>query len=57
MPDYGQKATDAEFRRLRAKINDVYRQAYKEIEQKGREFAQAHARREAQMRQMVADGK
>jgi len=57
MPDYGQKATDAEFRRLRAKINDVYKQAYKEIEQKGREFAQAHARREAQMRQMVADGK
>lgn len=57
MPDYGQKATEAEFRRLRAKINDVYRQAYKEIEQKGREFAQAHARREAQMRQMVADGK
>ena len=57
MPDYGQKATDAEFRRLRAKINDVYRQAYKEIEQKGREFAQAHARREAQLRQMVADGK
>lgn len=57
MPDYGQKATDAEFRRLRAKINDIYKQAYKEIEQKGREFAQAHARREAQMRQMVADGK
>ena len=57
MPDYGQKATDAEFRRLRAKINDVYKQAYKEIEQKGREFAQAHARREAQLRQMVADGK
>lgn len=57
MPDYGQRATDAEFRRLKAKINDVYRQAYKEIEQKGREFAQGHARREAQMRQMVADGK
>jgi len=57
MPDYGQKATDAEFRRLRAKINDVYKQAYKEIEQKGREFAQGHARREAQLRQMVADGK
>lgn len=57
MPDYGQKATDAEFRRLRAKINDIYKQAYKEIEQKGREFAQGHARREAQLRQMVADGK
>lgn len=57
MPDHGQKATDAEFRRLRAKINDVYEQAYKEIEQKGLDFARAHARREVQMRQMVADGK
>lgn len=57
MPDKGQRATDAEFRRLRAKVNDIYRQAYKEIEQKGKEFAQAFARREAQMRQQVADGK
>lgn len=57
MPDYGQKATDAEFRRLRAKISDIYEQAYKEIVQKGREFAQAHAKREAKLRQDVADGK
>lgn len=57
MPDKGQRATDAEFRRLKAKINDVYKQAYKEIEQKGREFAQAHAKREAKLRQDVADGK
>lgn len=57
MPDYGQKATDAEFRRLRAKISDIYKQAHKEIVQKGREFAQAHAKREAKLRQDVADGK
>lgn len=57
MPDYGQKATDAEFRRLRAKINDIYQQAHKEIVQKGREFAQAHAKREAKLRQDVAYGK
>lgn len=57
MPDYGQKATDAEFRRLRAKISDIYEQAHKEIVQKGREFAQAHAKREAKLRQDVAYGK
>lgn len=57
MPDYGQKATDAEYRRLRAKIDDVYKQAYKEVQQKGLDFAQAHAKREAKLRQDVADGK
>ena len=57
MPDYGQKATEAEYRRLRAKIDDVYKQAYKEVQQKGLDFAQAHAKREAKLRQDVADGK
>lgn len=57
MPDKGQRATDAEYRRLRAKVKDVYTQAYKEIEQKAQEYAQAHAQREAKYRQQVKDGK
>ena len=57
MPDYGQRATDAEYCRLKSKVNVIYKKAYKEIEQKGLDFAQAHAKREAKLRQAVADGK
>lgn len=57
MADHGERAADAEFKRIKARVNSVYKQAYKDIEQKGKEFAAAHARREAMYRQQLADGK
>lgn len=57
MPDIGEKATEREFKRLKAKIKDVYQQAYEDIYKKNLEFVKRHEKKEAQYRQMLADGK
>lgn len=49
--------TDAEFRRLRAKIKGVYQEAYEDIYKKNLDFVKRHERREAQYRQMMDEGK
>ena len=57
MPDIGEKATEREYKRLRAKIRDVYQQAYEEIYQKNLDFVRRHEQKERQYRQMVAEGR
>ena len=57
MADTGRRMTDAEFRRLRAKIKGVYQQAYEDIYKKNLDFVKRHERREAQYRQMMDEGK
>lgn len=57
MADTGRRMTDAEFRRLRAKIKDVYQEAYEDIYKKNLDFVKRHERKEAQYRQMVAEGR
>ena len=57
MPDFGKRATDAEMKRIRPKIYAIYKQAYREIEQKGKDFVAAHLRREAELKKQVEDGK
>ena len=57
MADHGERVVDAEFQRIKESVTSVYKQAYRDIEQKGKEFAEAHARREAMYRQQLADGK
>jgi len=57
MPDYGRQATDAEYRRLQAKVKKVYQEAYEDIYKKNLDFVKRHERKEAQYRQMVDEGK
>jgi len=57
MPDIGEKATEREYKRLRAKIKDIYQQAYEEIYQKNLDFVRRHEQKERQYRQMVAEGR
>ena len=57
MADTGRRMTDAEFRRLRAKIKGVYQEAYEDIYKKNLDFVKRHERREAQYRQMMDEGK
>ena len=57
MPDYGERATEAEYRRLRAEIEKVYRQAYREVEEKANDFLKKHAKKAEEYQQQVKDGK
>lgn len=57
MADDGRRMTDAEFRRLSAKIKAVYQEAYEDIYKKNLEFVKRHERKEAQYRQMMDEGK
>ena len=57
MADIGEKATEREFKRLKAKIKDVYQQAYEDIYKKNLEFVKRQEKKEAQYRQMLAEGK
>lgn len=56
MADAGRRMTDAEFRRLRAKIKNVYQEAYEDIYKKNLDFVKRHERKEARYRKMVNEG-
>ena len=56
MPDYGQRATDREYERVRKRVNEIYRRAYVDIKRKGEDFVEKHKARDAKYRQAVKDG-
>lgn len=57
MPDYGERATEAEYRRLKREIEAIYRKAYKDVEEKTADFLKKHEYKAAMYRQQVKDGK
>lgn len=57
MRDLGERLTEADFQRLKAKIKEVYTQAYEDIYKKNLDFVRRHEKREAMYRQQLADGK
>lgn len=48
---------DAYVRAIRSRVDGIYRQAWREINKKCKQFAERHAKKEAELRQQVKDGK
>ena len=57
MADYGERYTEAEYRRVKQKIEAVYKEAYRDIVEKSEEWAEKHEKRARRYQQMVKDGK
>ena len=57
MADYGECFTEEEFRKLRAKVEEVYREAYQDIVEKTQEWAEKHEKRARKYQRMVRKGK
>lgn len=57
MPDPVERAAEREYNAMKRKLTGVYKQAYKEIAEKGKEYAKKHEARVAKYQKMVKDGK
>lgn len=57
MADYGERFTEEEFQKLRAKVEEVYREAYQDIVEKAQEWAEKHEKRARKYQRMVREGK
>lgn len=57
MPDSAERAVEREYAALKRKVTSVYKQAYKEVADKGKEYTKKHEARAKKYSQMVKDGK
>lgn len=57
MPDYGATVADKAIRGIDRKLQQTYKTAREELEEKLKDFEKRHAARDAMMRQRVQDGK